>query len=115
MGDRVLREFADIATEIFNDDSTVSRFGGDEFIILIHNLISEDDIENRLIEFRSRLKALDFLKDKSGNVFSIHFSAGIVEVTDTDQSLEAVERKADKALYKVKKRGRDGFEWYKKS
>ena len=115
MGDRVLREFADIATQIFNDDSTVSRFGGDEFIILIHNFISVDDIENRLIEFRSRLKALDFLKDKSGNVFSIHFSAGIVEVADSDQSLEDVERKADKALYKVKKRGRDGFEWYKKS
>ena len=47
-----------------------------------------------------------------GNVFRIHFSAGIVEVTQQGNSLDEVEKKADKALYEVKQKGRDGYAWY---
>ena len=112
IGDKVLQEFANIAKEVFADIGTIFRFGGDEFILLIQNLESRETVECRLNELRRRLKELDFLMDKDTKVFHIHFSAGIVELTEQMDSFEVVEKKADKALYQVKQRGRDGFAWY---
>ena len=65
-----------------------------------------------LKDLRKRMKALDFLVDSEGKIFKIHFSAGIVEVCDFEENLDSIEKKADKALYQVKRNGRDGFEWY---
>lgn len=112
MGDKVLQEFANISKEVFADNGTVFRFGGDEFILLIQHLESREKIECQLNELRRRLKELNFLVDKNGKVFHVHFSAGIVELTEQMNSFEVIEKKADKALYQVKQRGRDGFEWY---
>lgn len=113
MGDRVLKEFSNLSTQIFAEGCTVSRFGGDEFIILIQCLTGKEDVERKLNELRKRLKELDFLVDEQGNIFRIHFSAGVVEVTQDQNSLDEIEKKADKALYEVKQKGRDGFAWYK--
>lgn len=114
MGDRAIREFASIAEEIFGSTGIVSRFGGDEFVILIKKLESREKLEHQLNEFRQRLKELDFLVDQEGKIFRIHFSAGIVEMQQFGESLEDMEKKADKALYQVKRKGRDGFAWYHK-
>lgn len=114
MGDRAIREFASIAEEIFGSTGIVSRFGGDEFVILIKKLESRKKLEHQLKEFRKRLKELEFLIDTEGKVFRIHFSAGIVEVLGSGESLEDMEKKADKALYQAKRKGRDGFVWYNK-
>lgn len=114
MGDRAIREFASIAEEIFGSTGIVSRFGGDEFVILMKELESREKLEHQLNEFRQRLKELDFLVDQEGKIFRIHFSAGIVEMQQFGESLEDMEKKADKALYQVKRKGRDGFAWYHK-
>lgn len=112
MGDKVLQEFANNTKEIFANNGTVFRFGGDEFILLIQHFESRETIECQLNELRRRLNELNFLVDKNGNVFHVHFSAGIVELTEQMDSFEVIEKKADKALYQVKQRGRDGFAWY---
>ena len=112
MGDKVLQEFAHITQDIFSDIGTLFRFGGDEFILLIQNLESREIAECKLNELRIRLSELDFLVDKDGEVFRVHYSAGIVELTGQMESFEIIEKKADKALYQVKQRGRDGFAWY---
>ena len=112
MGDRVLQEFANIGKEVFSDNGTLFRLGGDEFILLIQNFDSRETVDAQMNEFRRRLKSLDFLKDKEGIVHHIHFSAGIVELTECMESYEAADKKADEVLYQVKQRGRDGFAWY---
>lgn len=112
MGDKVLVDFANLASEIFEQNGIVSRFGGDEFVLLIQVLDSRELVEKQLEEFRKNLRELDYLVSSDGKIFKIHFSAGIVEVSGVNNSLEEVERKADKALYQVKQRGRDGFAWY---
>lgn len=114
MGDRAIREFASIAEEIFGSTGIVSRFGGDEFVILMKELESREKLEHQMNEFRQRLRELDFLVDPEGKIFRIHFSAGIVEMQEFGESLEDMEKKADKALYQVKRKGRDGFAWYHK-
>lgn len=112
MGDRVLQEFANIGKEVFADNGTLFRLGGDEFILLIQNLDSRETVDSQMNEFRRRLKALDFLKDKDGRVHHVHFSAGMVELTEQMESYEVADKKADKVLYQVKQSGRDGFAWY---
>ena len=112
MGDRVLQEFANIGKEVFSDNGILFRLGGDEFILLIQNLDSRETVDSQLNEFRRRLKALDFLKDEEDIVHHVHFSAGIVELTESMESYEVADKKADKVLYQVKQRGRDGFAWY---
>lgn len=112
MGDRAIREFAMIAEDIFCRGGIVSRFGGDEFVILIKKLDSRKKVEHQLKDFRKRLRELDFLVEPDGKVFRIHYSAGIVEVNGFTESLEEIEKKADKALYQVKRKGKDGFAWY---
>lgn len=112
MGDRVLQEFANIGKEVFSDKGTLFRLGGDEFILLIHNFDSKENVDFKMNEFRRRLKTLDFLMDKEGVVHNIHFSAGIVELTEQIESYEMADKKADEVLYQVKQRGRDGFAWY---
>ena len=111
-GDRVLQEFAKIGKEVFSDYGTMFRLGGDEFILLIQNLDSREIVDFRMNEFRRRLKELDFLKDKEGILHHVHFSAGIVEITECMESYEVADKKADEVLYQVKQRGRDGFAWY---
>ena len=112
MGDRAICEFAAAAREIFGNKGIVSRLGGDEFVILVKQLESRKKLEHMLKDLRKRMKALDFLVDSEGKIFKIHFSAGIVEVCDFEENLDSIEKKADKALYQVKRNGRDGFEWY---
>lgn len=112
MGDRALQEFANIGKEVFFDKGTLFRLGGDEFILLIQNFDSRETVDAQMNEFRRRLKSLDFLKDKEGMVYNIHFSAGIVELTERIESYEAADKKADEVLYQVKQSGRDGFAWY---
>ena len=87
------------------------EFGGDEFVILMKELESREKLEHQLNEFRQRLKELDFLVDQEGKIFRIHFSAGIVEMQQFGEALEDMEKKADKALYQVKRKGRGGFAW----
>ena len=111
-GDRVLQEFAKIGKEVFSDYGTMFRLGGDEFILLIQNLDSREIVDSLMNEFRRRLKELDFLKDKEGILHHVHFSAGIVEITECMESYEVADKKADEVLYQVKQRGRDGFAWY---
>ena len=83
-------------------------------MILMKELESREKLEHQLNEFRQRLKELDFLVDQEGKIFRIHFSAGIVEMQQFGEALEDMEKKADKALYQVKRKGRDGFAWYHK-
>lgn len=112
MGDKVLQEFASITQEVFSDIGTVFRFGGDEFVLLIPKVETREIVESLLNELRERLRHLDFLVDKNGKVFVIHYSAGIVELSGEIGAFETIDRNADKAMYQVKQKGRDGFAWY---
>ena len=44
--------------------------------------------------------------------FHVHFSAGIASFPKDAGDFEALLRRADDALYKVKEAGRDGYCWY---
>lgn len=99
MGDKVLIRVAKTLTKYFKEENAyVFRIGGDEFSVLINNVGDEktDEIKNRCKQINEELSL------PSGRIPPMTLSVGVVHGTD-DDTTDSLFRKADKALYKVKK------------
>lgn len=103
IGDNVLRHFADILRETFRQEDIVFRLGGDEFAVFMQFTGDITETVNKIMErFRESVaKARErypFLSTSVG-----------VYASDRKQSFEHFYQEADKALYQIKKNGKDGF------
>ena len=114
-GDRILVEFSAVLRELFGEESFISRYGGDEFVVLVRNADKE-----------KVSKKLELLQQKSAEIkpcdnpeeygdFILTFSCGAAVFPEDADDLKSLEAGADSALYIVKQNGRNGFEWYKNS
>jgi len=93
-------------TDAFGDDASgnvVARFGGDEFVVLINDLRSDQDaqaVAERLLQTLAPVYSL-----RGGDVHS-SASIGIVVGHGARDNAEAVIRNADVAMYEAKRCGR---------
>ncbi|QCF25315.1 putative bifunctional diguanylate cyclase/phosphodiesterase [Hydrocarboniclastica marina] len=109
MGDRLLQAVAQRLESCLRRGDTLSRFGGDEFTLLLPAIAGEEDaslIANKLIE---ALKAPFKLGDHE--VF-VGISIGIAMFPTAGKTLEDLIQHADVAMYHVKGRGKDDFQFY---
>ena len=94
-GDKLLCIVSKILTENCDSDDVVSRWGGDEFVILTIN--KEEEYVANLI---------DKLKEKCENVTQFHFrisiALGYAGSYEEDSSIEAVMSLAEKRMYRNK-------------
>ncbi|WP_457624628.1 EAL domain-containing protein [Persephonella sp.] len=109
-GDRILREVAQILKKsVRTDEDYIIRFGGEEFLILLKkDRKKTGQILNAIRRIFQNIRAHRFIIN--GNPIKLTISAGIYDgpVKDFEEAL----RKADSALYRAKKEGRDRFEFY---
>ena len=105
VGDKILAKIAKTLTKYFGDDvdSFIFRIGGDEFSIVIENYPYDND--DLLIRKLNRMN--DELSKKDGVLPAISLSIGIAHGKSADTT-DSLFKKADKALYQVKKQGRHG-------
>ena len=103
-GDLVLKVFAAELRRIFNGDSAVGRFGGDEFVILLKNLADKDFAFEKAREAINMARGLKF----SGREAELSASVGI-SIFKGGKSYSEAFAEADKSLYIVKSHGRNGF------
>ena len=106
-GDRLLVAVADRLSATMGPTDVVARFGGDEFMILCHDVTSEETAElvaERLAEAVARPVAL-----MEGEVF-VTASVGIALSGGASDSPETLLRNADAAMYRAKELGRDRAE-----
>ena len=110
-GDQALITFARCLQEVFDEDTEIARFGGDEFILLIKNLASKKKLDQKMLDLKEVLldSAISIIPDEE---FRMHYSAGIALFPALDKEYAQLVKYADLALYKVKKNGRDGYQWY---
>lgn len=104
VGDLILRTVANRLTAIFSADATVSRQGGDEFMILLPEIHSPE--QARLMA----LAAIDAVSSTiliEGTDFHIGCSVGISVYPDDALTREDLMRHADSALYRAKSDGRN--------
>lgn len=100
--DEFLVKISRILEKTLRKSDVISRFGGEEFFILLPEtgLDKAKQITSRL---RTNLK-----KDRVLKKHSVTVSGGLTEFGPKDNKKKFMER-ADKALYKAKKTGRDKF------
>lgn len=104
-GDQVIVEAAHRLAEQLSAADTVSRFGGDEFTVLLDRVATRDDIE------RAARNILDLLeKGLNTDLHTIHPSASIgVALGHGDATPEQLLQEADHALYQAKASGGAGW------
>jgi diguanylate cyclase (GGDEF)-like protein len=103
-GDIVLVAFADTLSRLLRVSDIACRMGGDEFVVLLPGAKPED-----AMMIADRVRA-DFAATDLGEVLDRcrhTASIGLAEYPTHGNSLEAVLRAADEALYEVKAAGRN--------
>jgi diguanylate cyclase (GGDEF)-like protein len=107
-GDRVLIEVAQRIRAELSDIDTLSRVGGDEFVVLLEgaDALAAEIAARRIVE---AMAAPFVLEDVS---FSLGCSVGVAMFPDDDVGIDALIKCADAAMYRAKENGRGGFCFY---
>jgi len=110
-GDAVLKETANVIVKSARGEDLVIRFGGEEFLVIVHGA-KPGDIETITERIRRNIEAT---KVKStGGMIQKTISIGYCEYpTDTQNFWEAI-KYADIAMYKAKETGRNRVLQFKK-
>lgn len=98
-GDRVLISCAQTLKDMIKTEYTLARIGGDEFVIMIPNIIHDDETE----QLASRItKAMTTTVDFNGLDISYSASIGHVVHTKAETSADMLLSAADHEMYKNK-------------
>jgi diguanylate cyclase (GGDEF)-like protein len=107
-GSRALVEAAAVIRSSARETDVVSRFGGDEFALVLPDTGGEGAyaVGERI---RERIAAHQFL---AGDGLNIHLtvSVGVATLPDVANSSEELVQAADKAMYRVKESGKNGIQ-----
>jgi len=103
-GDRLLQEVARRITAVVDPTDTVSRFGGDEFVVLCDDLRGEQDALE--VADRVALAVEGTPIAVADDLVHITTSIGVAFSTPSADHPEALVRDADVAMYRAKASGR---------
>ena len=104
-GDEVIKGVTRAISNTMLEGSIFGRVGGEEFALLTH-AISEDIAIQNIESMRKAVEALEFTtQDKS--IAKCTISLGMAKSDKTLNSLDALLKKADNALYEAKGEGRN--------
>lgn len=108
-GDFALVSVSDRLLNLLRKSDTVSRFGGDEFLILLDGVLHQEDIDHVV------KKMIDSVSEPiifEGITMTISASIGIAVYPNDDLEIEELIRKSDEAMYYIKEHGRNGYKFY---
>ena len=109
IGDSLLQQVAHRLQETLRDTDTISRIGGDEFNILIPELKNREEagvVANKILSAFSQPIILD------NREITVTFSIGISIFPDDANSTEELIKNSDMAMYHIKGRGKNGYEYF---
>jgi len=108
VGDVLLIQLAKRITSLLRAEDTVSRLGGDEFILMLPGTDAHGAAE--VAEKILALIAKPFLIGQQQ--LHVTGSLGIAVYPDDGKDIETLTKNADAAMYRVKKEGRQGFRFF---
>ena len=100
-GDQVIRRVAEIMQELVGQRGVIGRFGGDEYVIVLEKVETRDQLKTLL---KTIAKELALAFDPKTHVTA---SIGVSEYPVDGNEYEELMRKADKALYLAKEKGKN--------
>jgi diguanylate cyclase (GGDEF)-like protein len=99
-GDEVLVQFSRLMSHAFRHQDIMFRYGGEEFAVVLVGMTSEAAV-TVLESFRQRLESYEFPQIGCKTV-----SIGVADIAP-GESVDTIINRADKALYYVKRHGRN--------
>ena len=105
-GDSLLKEVASRLVSSMRKIDTVSRMGGDEFVLLMPEMNREEDIITIVQRMLAAFQQPFIIRNSE---ITVTFSLGIALYPYDGHDLDSLVRNADIAMYQVKKRGRNGY------
>ena len=114
VGDILLITVAKKLKECVREEDTVSRIGGDEFIVLLDNIGNNIADARRNINFLAEKikEALNSITHLQGHVNVSTPSIGITLFSDSSVSVQDIIKQADTAMYSAKKQGKNTIEFF---
>lgn len=106
VGDDVLIAVTNQLKSLFGKHDIVGRIGGDEFVVFVYNIRSIKDIITKANAITHVLRTDYSEQDKN---CTISGSIGISLYPQDGSTYKELLKKADNALYKIKKDGKDNF------
>lgn len=108
VGDELLIQLARRLKQALRDEDTISRLGGDEFILLLPgtDAIGAAHVAGKLLEVTSPPYCID------QHELTCTSSVGIALYPADGDTLESLSMRADTAMYRAKKAGRNTFRFF---
>lgn len=109
IGDNLLIEISRRMKLLLRESDTVSRIGGDEFILLLRNLKNEEELHELLRRLMFEIKKMVPIDEHEVHVTA---SIGIVLFPYDNVDADTLLRHADQAMYLAKEGGRNQYYIY---
>jgi diguanylate cyclase (GGDEF)-like protein/PAS domain S-box-containing protein len=111
VGDRLLQAVSQRLQGVIRKGDTLSRFGGDEFTLLLPD-VQSPEVVSQVAE--KILGAIRRPFEVDGRLFHIGASIGIAVYPDGGTTMDALVKNADIAMYRVKGSGKNGYRLFSK-
>ncbi|BBO99334.1 EAL domain-containing protein [Sulfuriferula nivalis] len=108
IGDELLIEMAKRLQSVVRDQDTVSRQGGDEFILLLPDV----NVNGAAHVAEKLLSAVAQVCQIENHELVVTASIGIAIYPNDGESFAALSQSADVAMYRAKQEGRNGYSFY---
>ena len=114
-GDLLLKQSATRLKACIRENDTVSRFGGDEFVVLLADL-GAVDVSGAALRAKAiaedMISALSEPQDLEGFSFRCTASVGVALFCDDGQTMDDLLKRADMAMYEAKTAGRNAVRFF---
>lgn len=106
-GDEVLVGVAGRLTSVLRVSDSLARFGGDEFMMLLEDVDSDEQLQIAVARVHAAVTDAPFTVD--GQPQALDLTIGLVRAEESHGSPEDLIRDADAAMYRAKQLGRGGY------
>lgn len=108
-GDMLLRSLAERLRQAVGQQGTLSRIGGDEFVIMLNDIKPRSRIEQLIMRLQAALVPVFRVGVQE---FRISSSIGVAVYPEDGHTPQALIQHADAAMYRAKANGRNRYHFY---
>jgi diguanylate cyclase (GGDEF)-like protein len=108
-GDEVLKQLAQLMQQQCSDSDVLSRFGGDEFVLILTQWQNPAELELQIRQLLQLCQQEFYVQEQK---VQLSASIGVTLAPADGTDFHQLCKKADTAMYQAKKMGRNRFCWY---